>query len=112
MSECRAGFRKGSSTTDNIDVLRPKYLSKKGGRVYCLFVDFSTFINKAFDRIDHKIRINSLIKKGFHGKMLKLLIAMYSNLCSCVKIDNQKCTSHFKCNIGTRQGCNIVYTFY
>ena len=75
-------------------------------------VDFSTFINKAFDRIDHKIRINSLIKKGFHGKMLKLLIAMYSNLCSCVKIDNQKCTSHFKCNIGTRQGCNIVYTFY
>ena len=80
-----------------------KYLSKKGGRFYCLFVDFS----KAFDRIDHKILINSLIKKGFHGKMLKLLIAMCSNLCSCVKIDNQKCTSHFKCNIGTRQGCKL-----
>ena len=79
------------------------YLSQKGGRFYCLFVDFS----KAFDRIDHKILINSLIKKGFHGKILKLLIAMYSNLCYCVKIDNQKCTSYFKCNIGTRQGCKL-----
>ena len=39
--------------------------------------------------------------------MLKLLIAMYSNLCSCVKIDKQKCTSNFKCNIGTRQGCKL-----
>ena len=39
--------------------------------------------------------------------MLKLLIAMYSNLCSCVKIDKQKCTSNFKCNIGTRPGCKL-----
>ena len=39
--------------------------------------------------------------------MLKLLNATYSNLCSCVKIDNQKCTSYFKCNIGTRQGCKL-----
>ena len=106
LSESQAGFRKGYSTIDNIFTLMSlgqKYLSKKGGRFYCLFVDFS----KAFDRIDHKILINSLIKKGFHGRMLKLLIAMYSNLCSCVKIDNQKCTSHFKCNIGTRQGCKL-----
>ena len=64
--------------------LGQKYLSKKGGRFYCLFVDFS----KAFDWIDHKILINSLIKKGFYGKMLELLIAMYSNLCCCMKIDN------------------------
>ena len=31
--------------------------------------------------------------------------AMYSNLCLHVIIDNQKCTSHFICNIGARQGC-------
>ena len=106
LSESQAGFRRGYSTTDNIFTvmsLGKKYLSKQGGRFYCLFVDFS----KAFDRIAHKTLINSLIKKGFHGKMLKLLIAMYSNLCSCVKIDKQKCTSNFKCNIGTRQGCKL-----
>ena len=43
--------------------------------------------------------------------MLKLLIAMYSNLCSFVKIDNQKCTSHFKCNIETWQGCKLSILF-
>ena len=40
-----------------------KYLSKKGGRFYGLFVDFS----KEFDWIDHKVLINSLIQKGVHG---------------------------------------------
>ena len=93
--ESQAGFRKGYSTTDNIFTLMSlgqKYLSKKGGRFYCLFVDFS----KAFDRINNKILINNLKKGGFMEKMLKLLISMYSKLCSCVKIYNQKCTSHFK----------------
>ena len=42
-----------------------------------------------------------------HGKILTLLIAMYKNLCLCVKVDNQKCTSQFSCNIGTRQGCKL-----
>ena len=52
-----------------------KYLSKKCGRFYGLFVDFS----KPFDWIDHKVLINSLIKKGVHDFFFffKLLIAMY-----------------------------------
>ena len=53
-----------------------KYLSKRGGRFYCLFVDFS----KAFDRVNHTELINSLIRKGVHGKFLNLLIAMYSQV--------------------------------
>ena len=32
---------------------------------------------------------------------------MYSSLCACVNVDNDKCTSKFKCNIGTRQGCKL-----
>ena len=32
---------------------------------------------------------------------------MYSNLCSCVKMNNQRYTPNFKCNIGTRQGCKL-----
>ena len=67
LSESQAGFRKGYSTTDNIFTLMSlgqKYLSMKGGRFYCLFVEFS----KAFERTDHNILINSLIKRGFMGK--------------------------------------------
>ena len=43
----------GPSTIDNIFTLQSlaqKYLSKPGGRFYCLYIDFS----KAFDRIRHK----------------------------------------------------------
>ena len=95
-----------ASTIDNIFTLMSmgqKYLSKKGGRFYCLFVDFS----KAFDRVNHVELINSLIRKGVHGKFLNLLISMYSSLCTCVKVEDNKCTFDFKCNIGTKQGCKL-----
>ena len=75
IDESQAGFRKGYSTIDNIFTLmsmRQKYLSKKDGRFYCLFVDFS----KAFDRVNYVELINSLIRKGVHGKFLNLLTAM------------------------------------
>ena len=104
IDESQAGFRKGYSTVDNLFTLMSmgqKYLSKKGGRFYCLFVDFS----KAFDNIDHVELMNCLIRKGVHGKYLKLWIKMYDDLCCCVKLGNGKCTNSFKCNIGTRQGC-------
>ena len=51
--------------------------------------------------------VNSLIHKGVHRKFLNLLIYMYSSLCTCVKVEDNKCTSDFKCNIGTRQGCKL-----
>ena len=114
IDETQAGFRKEYSTVDNLFTLLAmgqKYLSKRGGRFYCLFVDFS----KAFDRVNHTELINSLIRKGEHGKFLNLLIAMYSQLCTCVKLDNHKCSSQFRCNIGTRQGCKlstILFTLF
>ncbi|MEW8484143.1 MAG: reverse transcriptase domain-containing protein [Candidatus Thiodiazotropha sp.] len=80
-----------------------KYLSKKGGRFYCLFVDFS----KAFDTISHVKLINCLIRKGVGGNYLKLLVSMYSDLCTCVKVSENEYTKSFRCNIGTRQGCKL-----
>ena len=68
--ETQSGFRKEYSTVDNVFTLMAmgqKYLSKRGGRFYCLFVDFS----KAFDRVNHSGLINSLIRKGVHGKFFK-----------------------------------------
>ena len=81
IDQAQSGFRNGFSTIDNLFTLQSmaqKYLSKKGGRFYCLFVDFS----KAFDNIIHVHLFNSLIRKGMGGKLLSVLITMYSNMLS------------------------------
>ena len=58
-----------------------KYLSKKGGRFHCLFVDFS----KAFDMIEHIELINcklpsiyvfSYFPFGFEGGMWDLIVSV------------------------------------
>ena len=86
IDETQAGFRKkySFSTTDNAFTLMAMghtYLSKIGGRIYFLFVDFSI----AFDRVNHTELIYSLIRIGVQGKFYNLLIANYSQLCTCVK---------------------------
>jgi hypothetical protein len=50
ISECQMGFRKGQRTTDNIFIIRTikdKYLARKRGEVYWIFVD----LQKAFDMV-------------------------------------------------------------
>ncbi len=104
IDESQAGFRKGYSTIDNLFTLQAmvqKYLSKRRGRFYCLFIDFS----KAFDSIDHSKLLNSLSNKGIGGKFIKMLASMYCNLHSCVKTSVDIYTQYFTCNVGTRQGC-------
>ena len=52
IQEEQAGYKKGYSTIDNVFNLQSviqKYTSKKKGRYYILFVDFT----KAFDSIPH-----------------------------------------------------------
>ena len=53
IDEAQAGFRKGYSAVDNIFLsnlwLKHIFL-KKGGRFYCLYLDFS----KAFDSLIHE----------------------------------------------------------
>ncbi|MEW8546755.1 MAG: reverse transcriptase family protein, partial [Candidatus Thiodiazotropha sp.] len=103
IDEAQAGFRKGYSAIDNLFCLQAmaqKYLSKKNGRFYCLFVDFS----KAFDTIDHAKLLTCLADRGVGGKLLKVLKSMYCKLRSCVQ-NNGRYTDFFTCNVGTRQGC-------
>jgi hypothetical protein len=113
MFEEQAGFTKGKSTVDHIFVLESvirKYLSKKGGRFYTVFVDFS----KAFDTVPHMHLFYRLITEGVHGRVLNVLTDMYSKLKSCIQSD-EKLTKLFECIVGTRQGCMLspfLFIFY
>ena len=111
--EEQAGYRKKYSTIDqifNLQALIQKYLSKKKGRFYVLFIYFS----KAFDTIPHSLLWYKLIKTGVHGKVLTVLQSMYSQLKSCVRTP-AGLTEYFDCTIGTRQGCMLspfLFTLY
>ena len=73
--EEQAGFRKGDGTVDNIFSLFnicQKYLSRKGGRFYTGFIDFS----KAFDSVSHLLLWVQLLKRGIHGDILIILKSM------------------------------------
>ena len=59
IDEAQSGFRRIYSTADNIYSLHAviqKYLSKQGGRCYCLYVDFRKYFNK----INHYSCLNVL----------------------------------------------------
>ena len=111
--EEQAGYRKNYSTIDQIFSLQPlcqKYITKKKGRFYVLFIDFT----KAFDTIPHNLLWYKLIKSGVHGKLLKVLNSMYSNLKSYVRT-HSGLTEYFQCTVGTRQGCMLspfLFTLY
>jgi len=113
--EEQAGYREGYSTTDHIFSLyslAEKYLSKPNGRCYVLFVDLS----KAFDKIPHGLLWHRLLKIGLHGNVIKVIRSMYSQLKSCVRIENSnRLTEWFECHMGTRQGCMLspfLFTMY
>ena len=102
LDESQVGFRAGYSAIDNIFSLSSvvqKYLSRRGGRFYCLYVDFQ----EAFDKVEHVHLFKSLMKKGIHGKFLRTVKSMYSNLQATVRTIYGQ-TKAFPCNIGTRQG--------
>ena len=84
ISESQAGFRRSYSTIDNaftLQALVQKYLSKKKGRFYCIFIDFE----KAFDCIDHAKLWESLQRKHITGKYMNLLQPVYNKLKSCIR---------------------------
>ena len=76
--EAQARFRKNMSTSDNVFVLNSliTHLLNKNGKLYCAFVDFT----KAFDLVVRNILWYKLIKVGVRGKMLDILMSMYSNV--------------------------------
>ena len=114
MYDEQAGFRKGKGTLDQIFILQSlisKYLCRKGGRCYNVFIDFS----KAFDTVPHMHMFYRMIREGMHGKIITTLQNMYSKLKSCIEVNRTCVSDSFDCTIGTRQGCMIspfCFIFY
>ena len=78
MSEAQASFRKGYSTTDQIFTLKciVELFLCQGRRLFCTCVDYS----KAFDSMLWK----KLILYGVSGKVLHVILNMYTSIKSCV----------------------------
>ena len=96
-------LKQASERADHVFVLKTtvdKFLTRKKGRFYCPFVDFS----KAFDCVNRDYLIYIIIKNGMHGKMLKLLGDTQSNVTAPMKT-KEGFTKPFECKSGVRQGC-------
>ena len=109
----QGGFRKMHGTVDSIFTLKmliDKYLKSKPQKhrnlLFSCFVDF----RKAFDCIPRQKLFNKL-RKGVQGRFPDILISMYSNDKSAVKIDN-KLTESFTCHAGVKQGCMLSPTLF
>ena len=109
-SEAQCGYRKGRSTIDHVFSLMgiiQKYISKKKGRLYCLYIDFSA----AFDSVRHDMLWYVLMKLGLHGNILRVLKSMYQKLNSSILVSDG-ITEHFAYDKGTRQGCMISTSLF
>ena len=99
------GFRPDFRTSDAIFVLRSSISSyKKTGNkpIFSCFVDFS----KAFDSIDRSALFYKLGKIGINGKLLKLIMDMYSDTNYIIKC-NGNYSKPIPCTLGVKQGCNL-----
>ena len=112
INETQAGFRHDYSTLDHIFLLKCvidlfKWRKKK---LFCLFVDYK----KAFDLVHRDGLWFKLVKENVNGKILNVIRNMYSNIRSCVLL-NQEISENFICNIGVRQRENLsplLFAFY
>jgi len=110
----QGGFTKMHGAVDSFFTLKmliDKYVKSKLQRhrhlLFSRFVDF----RKAFDCIPRQKLFDKLRNEGVQGRFLDLLISMYSNDKSAVKIDN-KLTAAFTCFTGIKQGCMMSPTLF
>ena len=104
INDCQSGFRKGYSTVDNIFILHSliELVCKSKRKLYCAFID----LKQAFDRVWRDGLWLKLYQSHINGKCLRIIQNMYSNIKSCILVNNRK-TDFFISNIGVRQGENL-----
>ena len=100
-SDNQFGFKSSHSTDLCIYTLKEfiDYYKSRGTTVYVTFLDAS----KAFDRIDHWLLFNKMIKKGVPLFIIKLLFFWYSRQKMFVRWGNT-CSTSFCVTNGVKQG--------
>ena len=102
LKENQIAYRKSYRTSDHIftlhTVIENTFASKK--TLYLCFVDFK----KAFDSVDYKILIDTLLSYGIKGKVLDVIKSLYAKGKSCVR-GQDSLTNLCSCHCGVRQGC-------
>jgi len=86
IKENQTGFRKNYGTLDHIFILEniiDILVNKCNQKLYCAFVDYK----KAFDTVWRSALWHKMIKSGITGKLLDLIVNMYSNIKSCVSVN-------------------------
>jgi Reverse transcriptase (RNA-dependent DNA polymerase) len=99
----QAGFRRGYSTMDHIQVVREiieRYQEYKLP-LYLGFIDYE----KAFDSIKKFSIIDALSNQGISRRYINILNSIYSDATACVKLHKRSCK--FPINKGVRQGDTI-----
>ena len=95
------GFKKKLGTDQCIYVVKEviDYFKKRNTSVFACFLDAS----KAFDRVNHKVLFEALLKRGVPGYLVRLLVYWYRNQSMCVRW-GQTYSDRFYVTNGVRQG--------
>ena len=106
------GFKSSHSTDLCIYTLKEiiDYYKSRGTAVYITFLDAS----KAFDRIDHWLLFNKMIKNGVPLCIIKLLVFWYSRQRMFVRWGNT-CSTSFCATNGVRHGgivLSMLFSLY
>ena len=103
------GFRKGRSTVEHIssyaNIIETR--QKRKFSTFCTFVDFK----KAYYSISRNNLWSKLMTIDIKGKMMTAIKSLYSNVSSCVRINNYY-TDGFDVSAGLRQGCCLSPIFF
>jgi len=95
------GFKKQSGCCHALFTFKQvsKYFIKKGGKVYCAFLDAS----KAFDKVLHNGLFVKLAKRDVSARLIRILQNWYGKLCASVQW-NGFIGDVFRIECGVRQG--------
>ena len=109
IAEEQAGFRAGSSTTEqifNLRIICERYLQHQQD-LYHVFVDFK----KAFDRVWHAALWATMNLYNINGNLIKLIQNLYNKATSAVYLNNS-IGDWFRTTVGVRQGCLLSPTLF